>query len=166
MLIGSGVDGAAPLQTIFRPVSDGTITQWIESTGTETYPLIDEVVLNLTDYVYSNSSSQHTLINVETMTDTGQTIDTVTIHAIAAILAGSENNYRLIVHDGSVIYDPNGYQQITTSPADFTWVMSVDPSTTSAWTISGFNALEYGVYNASTSNEIQTYQVWVEVTYQ
>lgn len=128
------------------PDADGSSSQWSRSGGSSDYENIDEGDPNDdTDYLYTPDGESTVLVSVGTFSDVGR-----------EILAVQETMYTAKTGPGlAVTCAPVCKSGVTTDVGtEFSPVLgylptqeihSVDPNTSSAWTLTNLNAVEWGI---------------------
>jgi hypothetical protein len=148
---------------ILRPDADGSQTGWADEGGT--YANVDDVTPDDdTTKLYAGGTSTRTF----TFPDCGlttETIDSITLHARVRGIDPVPSAYNTCVRISSTNYhnaDKNSGS--STSYIDQSDVLTTNPATGLAWTISEVNALEAGVRRGSGGGQRIT-QYYVTVTY-
>ena len=128
---------------VLYPNSDTAQKQWIASTGSDNYAMIDETLMTSTDYVYSNTVGNFDLYDFGNLSTTPSSISAVTIEVAAqkdnvgaraitsTVKSGSSTT------DGSNVYLSTGFSVSSR-------LLNTDPNTSSAWTASAVNAIQAG----------------------
>jgi hypothetical protein len=141
--------GAAPYNTFLGdvrvqtlvPNGAGSSTQFTPSTGAN-YTTVDELPYSSTDYVYSNTSGQRDTYTVSDLTGT-PTIYAVQNNVVAKRSDAGAISLRPAIKSGASVYYGTTVA-LGTSDGTLTDLRTLDPNTSSTWTVSGVNALESG----------------------
>lgn len=138
-----GVGGVYPL----FPNADGTWRQWVPSTGSDHYALVDEVPADGSDYVYSaaNAKDTYALTDLPPRVDQIRLIEVIGQFTLSNV--GSRSVRALVVHNGTT-YTITPNRTITTTAPTLQLVKS-DPiyevlGGSGAWSRDQINALECG----------------------
>lgn len=127
-----------------RPDSAGDSTDWAPSAGAN-YTCVDEVTLNDdADYVEDSVSDQKDLYNYGSVSGLG------VIHGVQACADCRETDATpfdlvTVCKSGVTESDDGGQTVGSTSYVTRMRILETDPDTSSAWTISGVNAAQFGV---------------------
>ena len=149
-------------EEILRPNGDVNTGDWFCSTGANFYALVDEVDLDLGDFVYTATGYRY--LALAHSATSGQTINKVTVHAVMAMAAGTANN-RLCVKVGAAIYQ--GADHLVDAVAsEYTQEWTVNPATLAPWTSAEIDDMGAGVYSRNLAGgTLEVYQIWVTVEY-
>ena len=137
--------GDVRVDAIF-PNIDGNYSQFTPSTGTSHYQLVDETTPNTSDYNTStatlNDRDSYGMGNLTSLVS--NTIHGVQVVAAAARTADTgSRGLATFIRSGSTNLDGTSKLQLA-SQAFTTQISETDPNTSSAWTLSGINAMEVG----------------------
>lgn len=128
------------------PSATGTTNAWTPSTGTAAngFQLIDETDPNDdTDYLSSNTTNQVFTYNVENLSATTGTIHGVQTNLFARKDDAGTRSIAPVMRSGTTDY-VGSTVNLADAYAYLTSIREVDPDTSAAFTISGFNAAEVG----------------------
>lgn len=139
------------------------------SSGTVNYELVDEVTADDdTTYVYTNArlvdgGAADTYAAADHASETG-TINSLTVY-VRAMRTGATGAVIPTVRVGTTTYT-SAWQTIASSYANYSYVRTANPATSSAWTWSDIDTMQIGVsaYGAAASQARVT-QVWAVVDY-
>ena len=111
-----GMDGSLP--TISRPTSDGTPGAWLPSTGSDLWPMVDEVTPSDADYIYTDTASTCTLGLAEPAYPGGAT-------QVLSVRASSTDGSTLTVRlkQGSTLIAERT-QVLTSTDTTYTWTLT------------------------------------------
>lgn len=140
---GSTYFGMGRVQTLL-PGAAGTYTQLAVTGAASNYDAVNDVPWSASDYVSSSTPGQrdtYQLDNLDAATASVAAIQTVIIGASTDATAHIKAALR---SGGSLYYDPSVALNATPTVASIA-VRETDPATSSAWSVSGVNALEAGV---------------------
>lgn len=135
--------GEQRVETLY-PSADTAQKQWTASTGSDNYAMIDETLMNGTDYVVSNTIGNSDLYDFGNLSSGANTISAITVNSLAEKDNVGTRAIALPVKsgatttDGANTYLSGGY--ILASR-----ILETDPNTSTAWTVSGVNSLQAGV---------------------
>ena len=153
---------------IIRPSSDYYKISGISySTGTSAYILVDEATLDTGDYVSKTSGFLDVVFG---WTDSGlssETINKVTFYKNALCSNGETNNYLIKCDsDGSNMSLLVGFDN--TSGNNYSCECTVNPLTSSAWTVSDIDNLIIGTRSqtASSKDTDILYQFYAVIDYE
>jgi hypothetical protein len=127
---------------------DGTEADWLKSTGSDGYALIDEDQANTSDYIYSSTASDYSLFGYSNLPFTPANIYAVAVDTFLAKSDAGTATGRNKMKSGSTTVDGATISPSTTY-LNYTDVWMVDPDTSAAWSVSGVNALQAGVERLS-----------------
>lgn len=122
---------------------NGGQTDWSLSTGSDHGALVDDATPNTSDYVLSGTSGQRDTFNFAALGVTGTVKAVQTVNYLKAEVAGVRS-VGDVVRISSTNYDGTG----VAVGSDWTYQRNIrltDPSTSSAWTVSGIDGAEFGV---------------------
>jgi len=128
------------------PTGDTADEDWTQSTGVDSYALIDEISRVTTDYVESSTAAEKTLCSYgSTGSEAG--IMAVTLIANAALDTGATTeNFKQVVKEGATEGD-GATQDVTASATQegFSDIFETNPDTTAAWTSAELDGVSAGV---------------------
>jgi hypothetical protein len=135
------VDAHAPV------TPNGSDRQWARSTGTDDWPLIDEITITAgtADYLSSSTVGDRTSLHVAALKAPGNTI--LGVHAAAYLTkqnAGPAGVRLYVLRDGTRAYGGSWYPSF----GNWQWqslLLEQDPITSGPWTEANFNASEFGL---------------------
>lgn len=129
------------------PNSDGGVLQWTCSTGTTHYVLVDDATPGGdTDYVSDSTSGNRDTYGYPAVgVGSGSTVYGVMIRIWARKDDAGARTITGVVRIGSTNYDNGTTYALTSSYAPYEPLWTTDPSTSSAWSVSGVNGAEYGI---------------------
>lgn len=143
---GTGLNSAPTeilvIQTIV-PNGDGAETDFVESTGTTSWDLLDET-LNATgdaDYVSSTTTGDRTRLDVETPT-IPSTATIIGVQAVASCRTTSSGNMKVGVRGPSGSESLSGSVAAATSYAGHYHVAELNPDDSAAWEVSDLTNLQ------------------------
>lgn len=125
----------------------GTYQQFTPSTGTNHAVLLDEIPPNTTDFVSSNTTGHRETNTISPLTGSPTIVFVQATNYMYKSDAGTAIA-RTLIRSGAV----NAFGDPTTlvgSPSYYTTPFDTDPATSVAWTVSGVNAVEVGIENAT-----------------
>lgn len=126
-----------------RPNGAGNSTDFTASTGSN-YQCVDDTTPNDdTDYVYGSTVGDHDTYAMEDHPSAAGSIYATQSHAWMAKESGGTRQAKIITRSGSTDYEGSA-ESISDTYQWFSEIREVDPDTSSAWTISGFNAAQFG----------------------
>jgi hypothetical protein len=126
------------------PNAEGSLLQWTPSSGTTHYTLVDEATPNDdTDYLYTSTVGATETANFQDVSLVGSIAGIMHVACIRKDDAGTRTA-ALICKIGSNVYEGNEIS-IGNSYTFLKQIREVDPSTGLPWSITGFNAAEFGV---------------------
>jgi len=148
--------------TILRPTSVGTADNFNNYGGSSKPDSVDEETAdNDATYVYTSEYTRQTFVSSTTIPSDATNI-IVTIKAVIKSIS-SGVTFRLTMYQGNW-YDSSNMTS-TTAYAEYSWEMSTNPATSSAWTVEEVNSLDFGVSNRQNGTELRLTQIYAEVTY-
>jgi len=126
------------------PNAEGSSLEWTPSTGSTHYTLLDEATPNDdTDYVYTSTAGATETANFQDVNLVGSIAGIMHVACIRKDDAGTRTA-ALICKIGSNVYEGSEIS-IGNSYTFLKQLREVDPSTNLPWSITGFNAAEFGV---------------------
>lgn len=146
------LDGTSPNNTFLgdcridsiHPTGAGTSTDWTPSAGSN-YECVDETEPNDdTDYINESTVGDHDSYAFGDLSSSGSVYGVQTQLFARKEDAGSRS-IKGIIRSGSTDYTPGDTHALGDSYHAYLDQHDVDPDTSSAWTISGVNAAEFGV---------------------
>ena len=160
-----------PTSVTLRPNGDSTLIQWTPSSGTTHYTLVDEAVLDTSDYVYTTLGNRRECYSFEDpVGPPGWTIGAVRVTAYARYTAAADERlYGLIKNPASTTtYTSSNYYTLTTSFAKYSWDFAKNPvpDPDIDWTWADIANLQAGVtalMGGATFTRTEVAQVYVEV---
>ena len=147
---------------IMKPMSDST-NAWIGS-----YADIDEVPIDVANYVVSNGTSAATF-NMQTFADTGIP-DSCTIHVVKGYSYGADtdnetNSYSVGVRS-NVTNSMTSNFNTTNTAVEMSKITTADPNTSTTWTKSGLEAAKIRLNEANASaDNMRVYAAFFMVAY-
>jgi hypothetical protein len=142
------VDSVTPLgerriQTLY-PTSD-VAQGFARSTGATNYTLVDDATVNGdTDYVQGSSVGDVDTYGFQDLTGTPATVDAVQVSAFAEKTDATSRSIALQVKSGATTSDGANFALASLTYGKFERLLTTDPNTSAAWTVSGVNALQGG----------------------
>lgn len=129
-----------------HPTADGNTNNWTATGETERYQCVDDAAANDgdTSYVTANTLDDKQLFEMGNLISTVGTIKGGKFSHVSRKDDAGSRNLVGVVRSGGSDYDQSDNAQSETY-AVYTDYLEQDPATTAAWTISGANAVEYGV---------------------
>jgi len=126
------------------PNGDGTNTAWTPSSGTTHYVLVNEAPANDdTNYLYTSTVNATETLNVTDISLAGVILGVAVFACVRKDDAGTREA-SVICRSGGTEYE--GTQvPIGNSYSYLKQIWQTDPATGDLWTVSGFNAAEFGV---------------------
>lgn len=135
--------GEQRVETLY-PSADTAQLQWTPSTGSNNYGTVDETLMSSTDFVSTNVLNNYDLYDFTNLSSTANTINAVTINALAQKDNVGTRTVAMPVKSGSTTSDgANNY--LSLGYKLFNRVIETDPNTAAAWTVAGVNALQAGI---------------------
>lgn len=126
------------------PTADGATTNFVPSTGTAHYSLVDEAAPNTTDYVSSSTAGDRDLYEFSDLTAlTASTVYGVQVNSAASKDDAGSRSIALTARSASTNVD-GSTQALSTSQLIHNSVFEVD-SASAAWTQTSVNAAQFGV---------------------
>jgi hypothetical protein len=126
------------------PNAEGSLLQWTPSSGTTHYSLLNENTPNDdTNYVYTSTAGATETANFQDVSLVGSILGIMQNACIRKDDAGARTA-ALVCKIGSNVYESSEVS-IGNSYTFLKQLREVDPSTGLPWSISGFNAAEFGV---------------------
>lgn len=125
------------------PGADGSNSQFIPSTGTSHFALVDETTPNTTDYNESNTVGHRDTYNMQDLAAVTGTIYAVQTHVAALKADAGYRSLKSVVKSGSTTQTASPVA-LATSVAYDNQLFVNDPNTGAAWTESAVNAIEVG----------------------
>jgi len=126
------------------PDADSATVDWTPSTGSDHYALVDEVPPSATDYVSSGTADQ---IDEYSFANTGYTSATVKAVVVSVVASKSDAGVRtmaIMAHSGAT--DSAGDEiSPSTSALYYQRMLTTDPNTSAAWSLSAAETAEFGV---------------------
>lgn len=154
---------------ILKPNANGSTMSWSGGTGASDYTQVDEIPWSDSDYVQSPTSGNPNvgLFNFQSRSDASLSIGT--IKAVKAIILIAENSSvtsstKVRIRSGGSNSDSTGYNGGTSS-IGLGRVLESDPSTSTAWTGSGIDAIEAGAVE-DNAVAVRLYNAMVHVLYE
>lgn len=148
------IDGAGSSPTDFigdrrvdayKANANGTYQDMFRSNpATSAYQLVDDVDYADTDYVYSDTDGHKSTFNMANMSHTPAVIDAVQVTIVARRTDPGDANLKMLLKSGATLIT-EGAEAVTASYATYRKIYSTDPNTSTAWTVSGVNAIEAGI---------------------
>lgn len=131
------------------PNSDGGVLQWTCSTGSTHYQMVDDATPGGdTDYVSDSTSGDRDTYGFPSLpVGTGSTVYGVMVRIWARKDDAGARTVTGVVRIGGVNYDNGTTYAITSSYVPYEPLWNTDPSTSSAWTVTGVNGAELGIKN-------------------
>jgi len=127
------------------PNADTATEDWTQSTGTDSYALIDDVNPDSSTYIESSTVNDTTLLDL-TASGGESDIDAVGVSSTAFLDTGSTTeNYRNIIRSGSTTANGATQDIDSTTVLQFHDFFDTDPDTGVAWTSGGLDSLQSGV---------------------
>ena len=139
----TGVLGDCKIETLY-PTGAGTNTQWTPHTGSN-YAQVNEAHFDSdTSYVFSGTSGQ---IDTYTFGDLSST--PTTVHGVQSTIMVKKDATGTLqveptVYTGGTAYQGTPSTTLFTSYAAYTSIFRTNPATSSAWTGSAVNGVEFG----------------------
>lgn len=131
-----------------KPNANGSTMTWANGTGASDYTQVDEIPINDADYIMSPTSGNPNvgLMNFESRADAS--LSTGTIKAVKGIVMTKENSSttsstKIRIRSGGSNSDSSGYNG-NTNTISLGRLLENDPSTATAWTGAGIDAIEAG----------------------
>jgi hypothetical protein len=124
------------------PNADGSSLQWTPSTGTAHWSLVDEIPPNATDHVLSSTPGHIDLLVLPDIAPTGPVLAAQTV-----IMALKDDvGVRQIAEQckSGATTGTGATETMTSTNAFYKTLRETDPATSAQWTLSGFNAAEWG----------------------
>ncbi|NJO61054.1 MAG: hypothetical protein HC836_23170 [Richelia sp. RM2_1_2] len=119
----------------------GTTSEWTGSSAD-----IDEIAINYSDFIYSNTADQVSTFNVSDITvPINHEIKAVAVGAQSRRGATGPQNLELAIKTNSTVYTGGNVDGLNTGWTGANEVWPVNPNTTMQWTESEVNAIEVGV---------------------
>lgn len=135
--------GEQKIETL-RPSADTAQKQWTPSTGTDNYALVDETLMNNTDFISTNVVNNLDLYDFDNLSSTPTSISAVAVSALAQKDNVGTRAIAITTKSGSTTSDgANNYLGIGYTLN--TRLLETDPNTAGAWTAAGVNALQAGI---------------------
>lgn len=135
--------GEQRIETL-RPSADTAQKQWTPSTGSDNYATIDETLMSNTDFLSASNVGIYDLYDFTNLSSTPNTINAVTVSALAQKDNASTRAIATPVKSGSATSDgANNY--LSVGYALTTRILETDPNTSSAWTSSAVNSIQAGI---------------------
>ena len=132
------------------PTGDGATTEWDPSTGTDHYPLVDEIPASSTDYVSSTTSGEVELYTFSNLPDTDVwSVNSVQVSAYAKTPGPPEDEYLQlgVRHAGANYF--GAPVQLSTDFTQHATIFENNPLTGSAWTQDDVHSGEFGFKEVS-----------------
>ena len=155
---------AASIETL-ETTSDIAVTNWT-STGANHY----SVVADSNDATYTETAYQAQQLFLglaDTSASAGKTINKITLKCRARNTNGTEiPSFRISTDSNSYNFALSG---ITSSWAEYSHDLTVNPKTSAAWTTAGnagIDAMFIGFITANAANNTQVSKLWVKVDYE
>jgi hypothetical protein len=143
--IADGLVFLGPLKvSTLRPASDTTTIDWIPSTGTTHYNLLNETPANTATYVSSNTANASDLYAIDTLDASVVGIQGIQIEGLVNLDANGSESLRIQC-------DSNGSQVDETftvtdiDPIAYSIVLENDPDTSALWLPSAIDLLQVGI---------------------
>jgi hypothetical protein len=136
--------GDFAVETLY-PSADGAANQWTGSDGNSVnnWQLVDEAVLDTTDYVTDATAGHQDLYTLTDLVRTQGTVLGVCHQAVAAKGDSGARQFKLVNHRTSD--HKTAALDLAGTYGAFHYVLMADPDTGAAWTIANVNALQSGV---------------------
>jgi hypothetical protein len=133
--------------TPIRPTSDDT-SDWSPSTGTDNYALVDDVISDDdSTYVYTSNPGSYDLYGYGDLTYATDIVGLAVKSEVRDDSATSPSLYNAI-ESGSTTSDGSSTVVSSDSYTGVTRISETDPDTSTAWTVSGVNAANFGLKHA------------------
>ena len=124
------------------PNADGTAGDWTRSAGITDWELIDDQPLVTTDYLYSSTALDQVTVNVADATGSAD-IQAVGLWTQTEMKSGGNRDIKFLCDSGVTVYK-SGATRTRPGAAILNGYIN-DPNTSAAWTITNFNAAEFGL---------------------
>ncbi len=129
---------------LLRPNAEGDTLQWVPSTGTTHYQMVDEFPhTGDADYVYTTQAAKQDMFNLGTFNDTNKIVDRIWVEARAKDNSAGSGQVKVGFKTGSTVYLQS---TAVTLPAAYTKVVgditNINPVTGLAWTKTDLDALQ------------------------
>lgn len=125
----------------YLPNSDGSTLDFIPSTGTSHFAMVDEAILSTTDYLSGPIVGNIDLLGLPDMTYTPASIIGVNLVGFAAKTDASGRSVNLGIESGGTTSNgPN--MPLSTGVGYFSRLLETDPDTSLEWTRSGVDAAQ------------------------
>ncbi len=123
------------------PNSDGGTLNWVPSTGSDHYAVVDEMPMNTTDYLQGSTVGDIDLLGLPNLASTPNSILGVNLVGFANKSDVTARSWNLGVQSGAT--SSNGSDEaLGTSVEYFHRLLETDPNTAAAWAAAGVNALQ------------------------
>lgn len=122
------------------PVSDGATLNWVPSTGTSHYALVDELPVSTTDYLSASNVGDVDELNLGNLSSTPAAIEELCLVAYASKTDATTRELYLGVKSGTTTSDGTS-QVLNSTGLRHERVLATDPDTAAAWTANGVNNL-------------------------
>lgn len=129
---------------LLKPNSQGDYSEWDKEGGILGYDLVNNVPSDPSTYVYSTTSSQREMYQLENLPDEAETVSVVRGSAWAN--RSSKNLSQLIFEakTGGSIYSSSG-QNLYLAPHHTSYAWDYNPNTGVAWTVNDVNLMQGGI---------------------
>ena len=127
------------------PDGAGTSTDWTPSAGSN-YDCVNEADPNDdTDYITENTIGDHDSYTFDDLSTASGSVFAVQSQLYAKKDDAGSRDLKTVIRSGTTDYTPGSTHSMGDSYHAYLDQYQVDPDTSSAWTISGVNAAEFGV---------------------
>lgn len=136
--------GDCKVETIL-PSGAGANTNWTPSAGSN-YECVDDVPANDdTDYVSTSSTGSIDTYDFPNLSSSSGTVYGICQYLHARKADAGSRTLKSVIRSGGTNYPNSNNHSIGDNYAEYFDIVEQDPDTSSAWTISGVNAAEFGV---------------------
>ncbi len=143
--------------------SDTATVEWTTAFAGDNYDEIFEHPVDTNDYVYSTTTDEVDLYEVNNYT-TGKQIAFIRQQVSAAYIT-TASTLEMLVKSGSTT-DEDSSQSLTTSAAFYNRILDNDPNTGGGWTVAAINGINIGVTaTVGASGTVRVYQNILELAY-
>jgi len=126
------------------PNADTATEQWSLSAGADSYALIDEIPPSDSDYLYTATTGQRTLVELADWDGAGKSPQAVVVWTRAWKSDATADQIKQVLVSGATT-DVGAAQDLLTSATHVKTVYDNDPNTAAEWTDAAIDAIQVGV---------------------
>lgn len=135
--------GPMRIETLY-PSADTSQKQLSASTGTSNYAMVDETLMNDTDYVYSNTSGNYDLYDMTNLSSNPSSVAAVSVSALGYKSDVGGRAIAITSKSGSTVTEHANTELKLMTYSLINKIVANDPNTTGPWTGASVNSLQLG----------------------